>query len=350
MVQFKRRHGFTLIELLVVIAIIAILVALLLPAVQQAREAARRTSCKSKLKQLALALHNYHDVHKVFPNGQIDSGNTAGGNGPATRGNGFSWQALLLPYVELSGIYDGFDFRSSVTQGTNVAAVSVGRIDLFLCPSDERGNSETVNGAAMPKTSYFGSNSSFQNNHSTAPGNGKFGTNGVITIRQAVDMSQITDGTSNTIMIGEVYGVYNDDSRLFGSGDSNHNPNEWRRMMRNGEYRPNAAPGSTSTADAQQNGFSSPHKGGVQFAMADGSVKFIADSINHTPNHIADEAARGRGCRWSGGDNGTGDCANYSHNSVNYTNYTTKSILGDGRFGLYQRLISRNDGLPVGEF
>ncbi len=108
-----RRRAFTLIELLVVIAIIAILIALLLPAVQQAREAARRTQCKNNLKQLALALHNYHDVFNTFPPGSVlpQAGNTtpyppASHNNPMARTAGWTWSAFILPYIDQAPMYN----------------------------------------------------------------------------------------------------------------------------------------------------------------------------------------------------------------------------------------------------
>ena len=108
--------GFTLIELLVVIAIIAILVALLLPAVQQAREAARRSSCKNNLKQLGLALHNYHDVHRVFPPAQLRGRNSSTG---IEYGNAASWGAMLLPFIEQAPLYDQMNFSIGIFEGTN---------------------------------------------------------------------------------------------------------------------------------------------------------------------------------------------------------------------------------------
>ena len=148
---FKRRGGFTLIELLVVIAIIAILVALLLPAVQQAREAARRTSCKNTLKQFALALHNYHDQHRVFPPGQI-AAYTAWNNRP---GSGFSWGAMLLPYLEQNGIYDSLNFNVRVSDTPNdpFTGMSFG---MLKCPSDERPPAQNFDNAPMATTSYYG--------------------------------------------------------------------------------------------------------------------------------------------------------------------------------------------------
>ena len=131
----SRRRGFTLIELLVVIAIIAILIALLLPAVQQAREAARRTQCKNNLKQISLAAHNYHDVYNKFPIGQHLVG---GGTPAAVKGLGYSYSFALLPYIEQGNLYGQFDnnfpvfektrTRNGILAGTPLAAWS--------CPSD----------------------------------------------------------------------------------------------------------------------------------------------------------------------------------------------------------------------
>src|SRR5687767_15656460 len=115
MARFRSRFGFTLIELLVVIAIIAILIALLLPAVQQAREAARRTQCKNNLKQLGLALHNYLDVHGRFPIGQQFRGTWDGTNDSAgaagNGGTGFAWGSYVLPFIDQAPLYNQFDFN-----------------------------------------------------------------------------------------------------------------------------------------------------------------------------------------------------------------------------------------------
>ena len=139
----RRNSGFTLIELLVVIAIIAILVALLLPAVQQAREAARRTSCKNQLKQLGLALQNYHDVHSVFPIGEGFAGTVAqfasSCDGSQKRA---PWTVLILPYLEQGALYDSFNFSLqfrgiySETPTTGVNFVASNQIvPVYHCPS-----------------------------------------------------------------------------------------------------------------------------------------------------------------------------------------------------------------------
>src|SRR6056297_4055498 len=125
------KRGFTLIELLVVIAIIAVLVALLLPAVQQAREAARRSSCKNNLKQLGLALHNYHDTHGMFP---INWGTGYDGTTNPTSSIQFSWMTYILPYIEESALYDTINFNEALDDPNNNAAAST-VIDTYLCPS-----------------------------------------------------------------------------------------------------------------------------------------------------------------------------------------------------------------------
>src|SRR3954463_8669310 len=106
--SLRGRFGFTLIELLVVIAIIAILIALLLPAVQQAREAARRTQCKNNLKQIGLALHNYHDVFGCIPPGYIDIGTP---NSPTVYDGGWSWASMILPQIDQAPLFNSFDFK-----------------------------------------------------------------------------------------------------------------------------------------------------------------------------------------------------------------------------------------------
>lgn len=317
-----KRKGFTLIELLVVIAIIAILVALLLPAVQQAREAARRSTCKNNLKQIGIALHNYHDTFRVFPPGQINAN-------VAPRGNGFSWQTMILPFMEQGPIYDSFTFELGVTEGANATAVQTGRIESFMCPTDERNLSNDVNGAQIPEMSYFGSIGSMTGDYNSTDDRR---SNGFLPVRISNKMGNIKDGTSNTIMVGEVSGLLDGGSRLYGSVDGSNNPNEQRRFLRNGEYAINFS----TNAGATQNGFSSAHRGGAQFVFGDGQVRFLSENIDHTPSANATEAANGRGCRWAGGE-----C-----DGAGYDNKTTLQAI----YGTYQRLHSRNDGLPVGQF
>ncbi|HUQ71374.1 MAG TPA: DUF1559 domain-containing protein, partial [Planctomycetaceae bacterium] len=173
--QGSRRRGFTLIELLVVIAIIAILIALLLPAVQQAREAARRTQCRNNLKQLGLALHNYHDNFNIFPMGFSD---VVAGNAER-NGSGWAWSAMVLPYLDQAPLYNQFNFNVTPYNCVNCAAPITGnqalvgtQLAAFSCPSDVKPATAANNGgaantsasqgtAAIATSSYMGCRGSF---------------------------------------------------------------------------------------------------------------------------------------------------------------------------------------------
>ena len=139
--MFRGRRGFTLIELLVVIAIIAILIALLLPAVQQAREAARRSQCKNNLKQLGLALHNYHDTFQVFPFGMINptNGDLPGSPRPPTDNTG--WYPMILPYIEQGALYNAFmeEQQNSARTGAIYWSRKESIVTMMMCPSDPAG-------------------------------------------------------------------------------------------------------------------------------------------------------------------------------------------------------------------
>jgi prepilin-type N-terminal cleavage/methylation domain-containing protein len=195
----SRRTGFTLIELLVVIAIIAVLIALLLPAVQQAREAARRSQCKNSLKQLGLAMHNYHDTYKAFP--------TAAG------GNGFSPHARILPYIDQGPLYATLNFQTTtaISQGAvpadaNNAAAWKLSLPVFRCPTDVDNlpGADTVGG----RNSYWTNTGTGVLNGApgTNPGDTNYGmpeNNGSIIQNRYLNMSSIIDGTSNTALMSE---------------------------------------------------------------------------------------------------------------------------------------------------
>ena len=229
-VSFRNSHsrGFTLIELLVVIAIIAVLIALLLPAVQQAREAARRSQCQNNLKQLMLGMHNYHDTYGMFPFSYFT--NQGGGNYDQMQ-YGRSWMSMLLPQIEQGNLFQTLDpNRNLVPSGTtpetnpNVIAARTA-LPAFLCPSDDTGNGVMGGranvGGNWGVNSYKGCSGSnwawgtFQpvtstrgrfagNNNGLDAGNGIMcrngGAPGTLTTTK---MGAISDGTSNTFGIGE---------------------------------------------------------------------------------------------------------------------------------------------------
>ena len=313
--NIKPEGGFTLIELLVVIAIIAILVALLLPAVQQAREAARRSSCKNNLKQLGLALHNYHDIHTVFPPGWVINKcpGVSDGNHRFTNGNP-SWGFMILPMLEQSAIYDLQDFQQnaacsgSPTGGILDAPTTANSLNktlpAFSCPSDIKPSRGVNNFGTSSYVGCRGDDDLSGQDTTFANRNGMFWTN------SKVKMRDFTDGTSNTIMVGEIsWNQY----YAFGTGSAITRGGLWGGF---GQHKYDDMVTRTVNANRKINqsrpdpgndndGFGSFHTGGAQFVLADGSVRFISENIDST---------------------------------------NTSPI------GTFQRLGIRNDGLVVGEF
>ena len=240
--MFSRRvarvAGFTLIELLVVIAIIAILIGLLLPAVQKVREAAARMKCSNNLKQIGLALHNYHDANNLFPPGYLD-GNTSNILTPDNDvGPGWGWGTYLLPYLEQNNIYNQINLGQPVGVGVN-AAISQLELSVFLCPSDPYQQSYSVYDssfsspiAVVASGNYVGCNG-WEECFNGASGNpqagsgtdglaGNFGQAGIgIFYRNSkTKFESVIDGTSNTIFVGE--------------RSSNHAPSTWTGAVAGG--------------------------------------------------------------------------------------------------------------------
>ncbi len=284
--QARKRKAFTLIELLVVIAIIAILIALLLPAVQQAREAARRTQCRNNLKQFGIAVHNYHDIYKQFPNANANSSLSGG-----------SLFVSILPLIDQANGYDLWDFSLSNSDPVNVA-VSGQRIPVFICPTaaepravpgcDSDAGRAPGNYAVNIGTKDF-------NQYWSYFGEPAPSLDGAIVYTDSADgktsMRDFLDGTSNTLLIGET--AYNLPDYKFSSGSCMDEP---RYSF---TYWANPYPGSTACTteyafnpkDELDDGdfdanwvrsFRSDHTGGVFFVLADGSVHFVNDSIDAT--------------------------------------------------------------------
>jgi len=200
--QKKQIHrlGFTLVELLVVIAIIGVLVALLLPAVQAAREAARRTQCKNNVKQIALALHNFHDANRTFPPGYVHNG------GPLGTNNG-SWsiQGRLLPYLEQGNIYNRIRFDLPWDDAINVASgVPTMKVPTYICTSDPYGDTMRLNGDGTDKIHPQNYGFNFGSWLVYDPANSSNRGDGVFYVNSKTNMASITDGTSNTLCVSEV--------------------------------------------------------------------------------------------------------------------------------------------------
>ena len=281
------RQGFTLIELLVVIAIIAVLIALLLPAVQQAREAARRTQCKNNLKQIGLAMHNYHDTYNTLPIGALG----------CCEG---SWQVRILPFMELGNLYDRYDFSESYgdTAHSINHEVTEQRIAAYTCPSD---TPSTYNG--LTKHNYavnFGATGARQQpSLGTSPNIVEFKGAPFTWDRSESYSNQvcfrfgdIPDGLSNTLMVAEVQQGINDDLRGFGwwSWGSQFTtylaPNSpTPDAMQTANYcdsmpEQNLPCVVATTSNPINVAARSRHTGGVQAVLCDGSVTFISENIN----------------------------------------------------------------------
>ncbi len=198
----QTRRGFTLIELLVVIAIIGVLIALLLPAVQAAREAARRAQCTNNLKQIGLAIHNYHSVHDTFPMG---ASRTYSVPGTIYGWNNWSAQALMLPFMEQQALYNAANFNLAVWHASRTPAGYYGnltvfntRVSAFLCPSDGRAgvsNTNSYQASVGPTTLGSGMGND--------AGTGQ-GSMGLFTFHHCYGVRDCTDGTSNTVAFSEV--------------------------------------------------------------------------------------------------------------------------------------------------
>jgi len=282
------RRGFTLIELLVVIAVIGVLVALLMPAVQQAREAARRTQCRNNLRQIGVALHNYHASHNMFPPGYV-----AGAPYPATT-NGWGWPAMLLPYLDQTPLYNAINFQLPVEHPANLPSVAT-TLPGFLCPSDQTGSGKfqitDAAGAVIigkaPASSYAATVGDDSSDADGLTGNGTFYRN------SGTRIADLCDGTSTTVLVGE---------RGFGyvNGTWAGAPNAG--LVRAGALNPWKSATGTSPifllvhnnwiniltdSDGGLDDFSSFHAGGAQLLFADGSVRFIATIITDGPLHRA---------------------------------------------------------------
>lgn len=299
------RRGFTLVELLVVIAIIGVLIALLLPAVQQAREAARRIQCSNNMKQLGLAMHNYHDTYGNFPAGQFSQQQLDDPNGQPNR---MTWFTSILPFVEQRAMYDLVK-PSMANSPANTWNETVRKtvVDGFVCPSDPNGGKIGNDGFQGNYLANSGHDIMVQANADKPSTNGG-GMSGLFFVKSHIGLKDITDGTSNTLMFGEIrqspqanctignywngWGMESMFTTLFWintpapdfvpQGADANNP--WRTT----QALPPSGPGSQTAYSLR-----SAHPGGVMVTRADGSVSFLPETMSNQT--LKDLSNRGDG-------------------------------------------------------
>jgi len=351
MLLVRRLRAFTLVELLVVIAIIGILIALLLPAVQAAREAARRAQCNNNLKQIGLALHNYHSSFHTFPPAWIQWSNSSmyvgwpTGPTSANPEPRWGWAVLILPYVEQTPLYRTLDPKTAAVIPPDPAGVLMTRINTYLCPSNPTQSSgrarhvlatawpgpgsgilgNSTQAVAVSAASYVISNSAAhwnchpRSNHNAHP------------------LADFTDGTSVTMFVGE-----RDEKENIGASWPGQVSGAARVVFRatvppNSPLKSLVATGlcpnwwnCSSHAGCAHFSLSSVHPGGVNVLFVDGSVHFLSESIE-SANNIGQAH---------------GNCGQYTSTQGGSRVHWLHPMNPE----LYQRLYNREDGQPVGEF
>jgi prepilin-type N-terminal cleavage/methylation domain-containing protein/prepilin-type processing-associated H-X9-DG protein len=287
-----KKTGFTLVELLVVIAIIAVLIGLLLPAVQKVREAAARSKCVNNLKQIGIALHAYHDSHGAFPPGGSSepTGTPLGTNG----GEGFSYHTFILPFIEQGDLYAQFDFTENYDVGVDVTLESI-YVPIFQCPSAVELYAVANDGATARTSHYLGNmgpkdpaGSEYQwsgiVSTGEAAGNttqGGVALQGVLGLDTQIQFVQVTDGTSNTFLVGELSWKGANSYRAWSRGC--WSPDNLNCVScKNLTYPLNQPTVYVPTSNYDDVTYGSNHTGGANFSMCDGSVRFVSNSTSIT--------------------------------------------------------------------
>jgi prepilin-type N-terminal cleavage/methylation domain-containing protein/prepilin-type processing-associated H-X9-DG protein len=260
------KPGFTLVELLVVVAIIGILIGMLLPAVQQVRDAARRTSCMNNLTQFGLAMHNYEFSFGHLPPGVVD---TTGPIQNVAKGQHVSWMVQILRFVELNGVADAFDIKAGAYAAVNAPARAM-QIQLFTCPSQGSGVSSNM---AAGLSHYAGC-------HNSVEAQIDVDNDGLLFLNSAIKYGDIYDGSSNTILIGEFIadpsidlGWVSGTRATLRNGSELLGYDDWKTKY----LTPGTPPKKTFVG-----GFSSTHPGVANFLFADGSVESVSIDIDAT--------------------------------------------------------------------
>jgi prepilin-type processing-associated H-X9-DG protein len=328
------------VELLVVIAIIGILIALLLPAVQAAREAARRMQCTNNLKQIGLACQNYHDTYKCFPSAYIRGTRNSGA---ANNNECWGWQVLIMPFIEAGNMYerlqpDQYSLEATCAKANpnipNPVPVLQTLIDSYVCPSDSNdgiahqnrhfggGNGTNAGGLGQwrPGLSTYVANRGVKD----MPQNWPSDCYGTMFYDSEITMAKVSDGTSNTLLAGERDTLYCRSGTWIGI--RNPNGHHGRGLWYNIAHARTMINSPTNVYNWGHNkgcgeSYSSMHPGGVNMVFCDGSVHFIPETIDYVPNGVGDKKV------WH----------NFTPGDPDYAWY-----------GTFNKLARRNDGFPLG--